>query len=123
MKEIEFQDAIVDVARLYGWKVASFRTSQQAGRYMTAVRYDGVGYPDLTMVHPKGALIFAEIKAKRGVMSDPQLEWQRVLEECTEGIVDHFNRTYGVHYYLWKPADADEIMDVLSFGKQKEWRL
>lgn len=123
MLETPFQNLIVDVGHLHGWHVASFRTSQQAGRYMTAARYDGVGYPDLTMIHKKGAILFVEVKTETGRLSKEQKVWGHKLGEATSEMFEHSNPTYGVHYYVWRPRDSDNIMSVLSFGKTKEWAL
>ena len=58
------------------------------------------GYPDSTIVGP-GGVVWAELKGPRGKLSPHQLVWRdRILES-------------GNRWYLWTPADLDEIQDVL----------
>ena len=49
MNEAEFQRMVIDMAHLFGWRVAHFRKVQTHGRWMTAVAADGKGFPDLVL--------------------------------------------------------------------------
>jgi hypothetical protein len=65
------------------------------------------GLPDLCMVEKNGGdqpsrLIFAELKSDKGRLTAAQSEWLQAL-----GQVPH------VEVYCWRPADWDEIVDVL----------
>lgn len=96
MSERELQDAVIKCARTFGWRVAHFRTSMnKRGGYQTAVAADGTGYPDLTLVR-EGHLIFAELKAAKGRVSDAQRVWLDALGAVTFGV----NR---VQVYEWRP--------------------
>lgn len=79
MTEAQLQTAVIECARLLGWRVAHFRPGMnQRGRWMTAVQGDGAGFPDLVMAR-RGRLIFAELKAEKGRMSAEQDAWMEAL--------------------------------------------
>lgn len=67
------------------------------------------GYPDLTLVkeHADGTarLIYAELKAQRGAVTDAQLRWLRA-----------FAAVPGVEVYVFRPEDweSGEIVAVLA---------
>jgi hypothetical protein len=122
--EIVFEQKIVDIAHLWGWKVASFRPAGTNKGWRTPVKYDGKGYPDLTLVHPKGFIVFAEIKRETGgTFSDEQREWAQILTECAEAInTELMDRSpTRVRWAHWRPRDGDEIVTILSFGRVREW--
>lgn len=122
--EIVFEQKIVELAHTFGWKVTSFRQAGgKNGGFRTPVKYDGRGWVDLTLIHPTGYVIFAEIKREKGsTTSDWQVEWGNLLAECAEAINTAVEDTDRVFYRLWKPRDGDEIAQMLSFGRVKEWR-
>ncbi len=92
MSERELQNAVIELARLLGYRVAHFRASlTQSGRWATAMQGD-VGYPDLTLAG-NGRLIFAELKSVKGRISDAQLDWRLALTGT------------GAEWYLWRPSD------------------
>ncbi|MCR4339127.1 MAG: VRR-NUC domain-containing protein [Gemmatimonadaceae bacterium] len=87
MTERELQTAVIDLARLLGWKVAHFRPALTARGWRTPVEADGAGYPDLTLAHPKQRrLLMVELKAKGGKLSVAQCDWLDTLTdtECCE---------------------------------------
>ena len=117
MKESEFQDAVVDVAHRFGWRVAHFRPAQTRNGWRTAVAYDGQGFPDCVMVNPDRRLtLFVEFKSAVGKLSPAQVVWRNALLEA-------FGKTPDVRYLLWRPGDADDIARTLSNGRITEWRL
>ena len=125
MTEIEFEKAVVELAHIFGWSVASFRQAGgKSGNYRTPVKYDGKGYVDLTMVHPSGCIVFAEMKALKGVLSTDQKKWGDVLRRASEAVYRH-TESNGIRpmvaYYVWKPTDGNTIASVLSFGKVLQW--
>lgn len=81
MTEALLQDAVLDLARLLGWRTYHAWISVNSG----------AGYPDLTLVR-NGRLVFAELKGPRGKLSPAQRDWLAVL-----GTVP------GVEAYLWTP--------------------
>jgi VRR-NUC domain-containing protein len=93
VSEFELQRAVVEAARLFGWLVAHFRPARTARGWRTPVAADGAGFPDLVLVKP-GRLVFAELKAATGRLSDEQARWLAALglsERC--------------EVYVWRPAD------------------
>lgn len=129
MTEIEFEKALVELAHMFDWKVASFRPAQTGKGWRTPVKYDGKGYPDLTMVHPSGVIIFAELKAKNGKVSDDQRAWGQHFLGCIDSmfpstdVVLEGEPLTRVQYWIWKPEHAAEIATIISFGRITDWRL
>ncbi len=78
--EKQLQAAIVKTARLLGWRCYHTYDSRRSEP----------GYPDLTMVKD-GRLLFVELKAVTGKVSDAQLEWLDALGLAAES-------------YVWRPA-------------------
>jgi hypothetical protein len=104
--ETAFQDAIAYVARLHGWKMAHFRPARTNGSWATAVSYDGKGFPDLVLVHPKrGIVIFVEVKSESGKVSSDQAEWLANLAAA------------GARTRTWYPADWPDIVPFLTDGR------
>jgi hypothetical protein len=105
--ERQFQAQVIQLARLFGWRVAHFRAAQsQRGAWMTPVAADGCGWPDLSMVKrlPDGTarLLFVELKSARGVLREEQKAWLGLLRLVP-----------AVEVYCWKPKDWDQIERVL----------
>ena len=94
MTERELQSAVIECARLLGWRVAHFRPALTARGWRTPVEADGAGFPDLVMVRA-GVLLFVELKAVRGRLSDAQVEWVDALAACRQD----------VRMLVWRPAD------------------
>ena len=92
-----FQKHVLELAAWTGWSL----------RYHTHdSRRSHQGFPDLVLVRPP-RVIFAELKGdtpygKKGPSPDQQA-W-----------IDGLGRCPGVEVYLWRPADLDEILRVLS---------
>ena len=90
MTEKDFQRSVISAAEALGWKVCHHRPGKQGVRWMTATLGSGRGFPDLVIAHPSGALIFAELKAETGKLSEEQEAWARVL---------------GPRWCVWRPSD------------------
>ena len=100
--EREFLAQIIALAHMHSWIVAHFRPARtSAGGRRTAVQGDGVGFPDLILLRGKRA-IAAELKVGRGKPTPHQVVW-----------LDAFRET-SVETYIWRPADWDEIEEVLQ---------
>lgn len=96
--EREFQDLIVDLARANGWKIFHLYHSVRGGG----------GFPDLTLVHAASKrLVYAELKLNHKSIRPVQREWLDTLR-CIDG----------VEVYIWRPRDAEKIMEVIS-GKSE----
>lgn len=82
MTENDLLAAVLDLAKVLGWKVAHFRPAMTAKGWRTPVSADGGGFPDLVMAGPIRAngdpcrVLFVELKAGRGKMSEAQWSWK-----------------------------------------------
>ena len=105
MTEREFQRAVVELARLTGWRVFHARPAlTRRGRWLTPIQGDA-GFPDLLLCRPP-RLIVAELK-RNGARPTPQQQgWLDALSACA-----------GVECYLWTPADWDAIVRMLTGDK------
>lgn len=121
MTEIEFEQAVVDLAHTFGWRVAGFRPARTQHGWRTPVKYDGKGWPDLTMVHPSGRIIFAELKTDRGALSAEQAEWADTFVAAIAADRRALGVPSMVEYHVWRPRDGDHIADRLSFGRVHTW--
>lgn len=64
------------------------------------------GWPDLVLIraataHRSGRIVFCELKAERGRLSDHQGDWLRAIELA------------GGETHVWKPSDLDDLVEVL----------
>lgn len=83
VSEREFQAAVVEVARLAGWRVHHCRPARTATGWRTPIEGDA-GYPDLTLVRD-GQLLFLELKTTRGRVRPEQDAWLSALR-TVEGV-------------------------------------
>jgi len=96
-REREFQRAVIDLARLMGWRVFHARPAlTRRGRWLTPLQGDA-GFPDLVLCRPP-RLILAELKRVGGKPTAAQREWLEALGQCA-----------GVECYLWTPDDWEAI--------------
>ena len=91
MSEAQLQSAVLEMAKLFSWRCAHFRTANTTQGWMTPVAADGKGFPDLCMVRDR--VVFAELKAERGTVAPEQTEWARAILNA------------GLEMYLWRPRD------------------
>lgn len=92
MNEAAFQGAVIELAKLRGWRWHHETDSRKSGR----------GLPDLILVRPP-RLIFAELKTQKGRLRIEQAQWLSALRSC-----------HGVEVYLWRPDDLPEISRLLA---------
>lgn len=98
ISEKDFQQQVVSLAILHGWKVHHVRPGMSSkGAWMTQVQGHS-GFPDLVLVHPERGVIFAELKALKGRVSENQVDWLRALDAT------------GAETYVWRPTDLDYIV-------------
>lgn len=104
MTEEQLQAAIIEAAVALGWLVYHTYDSRRSRE----------GFPDLTLVDRRTyrpRLIFAELKAEAGLLSDAQLEWGAALQSVAaiaEQLVPDAAASPVpalVSYYVWRPAD------------------
>ena len=105
VNENDFQDTVIKLAKLHGWRVAHFRPSRTKDGWATAVSADGKGFPDLFMLRDStGHRVAAELKVGHNKTTPEQDAWLTAMEAC------------GIPAFVWKPCDWDEIEDVLTNG-------
>jgi len=76
MSEDDLLEAVIQLARVLGWKTAHFRPARTEQGYRTAVQGDGKGFPDLVLVHPgRAELLVVELKSETGRLTREQEAW------------------------------------------------
>ena len=98
--EADHQAAVVELARLLGWRVVHFRPARTSKGWRTPVAYDATGFPDLVLVRDR--LVVAELKGTGGRLRPEQRAWLDAL------------RAAGVEAHLWGPDDWDDIRTTLT---------
>ena len=105
MNEAQFQQNVVDLARMCGWLIHHDR-----GDYRECIAGDP-GFPDLVLAR-RGRVIFAELKTETGKTSTAQGAWIDALagsdDEEANDWLDHHET------YLWRPRNIDKISTLLS---------
>jgi hypothetical protein len=96
-RERDFQQRIVDLARLTGWHCVHYRAAWQRGKWVTPLTGDS-GAPDLILAR-RGVVILAELKTDQGRLTDPQRAWLAAL---------------GTHGRVWRPSSWPEIVATLT---------
>jgi VRR-NUC domain-containing protein len=101
LSEASFQEQVIELAHLFGWRHLHVRRTIGKGRRWTTAT-NLAGWPDL-LLWREGShrLVAAELKSDTGQATDEQLE---VLASL---------RRAGVDTYVWRPADWPEIEAVL----------
>ncbi len=95
--EKQFQEQVIDIARMTGWLVHHDR-----GDYRKCIGGD-IGFPDLVLAR-NGVVIFAELKNRLGRLTGEQRAWIAAL-----GV-----EASRVTAYIWRPHDLDDIARILS---------
>ena len=98
LTEKQWQAWVIEAAHTFGWHVYHTYDSRRSQ----------AGYPDLTLMRPPDVL-FVELKTEKGKLSASQRFTAVLLEACP-----------GVGYYLWRPSDSDEAVQVLGFHEEKQ---
>lgn len=98
--ERDYQEQLITLAHILGWRVAHFRPAMTRAGWRTPVQADGVGFPDLILVRGARA-VAVEVKSARGRLSVEQGEWLTALEAA------------GIETHVWYPDDWDTATEVL----------
>ena len=93
MSEAELQTAFIELAQLFGWRIAHFRPAMTSKGWRTPVEADGKGFPDVIAVRGTRCLA-VEFKSARGRLSKDQVDW-----------LDAFEQVHGVEQYVFRPDD------------------
>ena len=94
--EAELSGLVAELARLGGWTLRYHTLRSQGSAH---------GFPDWVFVHPKGRILFVELKSEQGKPTPAQIAWGYGLTMA------------GVEHHLWRPSDWDEIVETLT-GKR-----
>ena len=89
MTEKEFQNAVLELARIHGWLCYHTHDSRRSAP----------GFPDLLLAK-NGAVLFAEVKTDTGKLTNDQIAWLLA--------------THGV---IWRPKHWDVIGKSLKDGR------
>lgn len=82
MKERELHDAILEMAKRFGWRAASFGAlAGKHGRFLTPVKGDAKGFPDILAVRGK-RMVAAELKAGRNKPTAEQEAWLQAFADA-----------------------------------------
>lgn len=101
VNEKALQNAVVELAKLYGWRVHHTRPAQMpSGKWATPIQ-GHAGFPDLVLLRPP-EILFVELKSAIGRTSPQQDEW---LADLTAA---------GLEVHLWRPRDISTIKERLK---------
>jgi len=81
--ERHFQQQVIELAHLCGWRVAHFRPARTEKGWRTPVAADGAGFPDLVMLRGEELLVL-ELKSDKGKATDEQQEWLAAFGQVSE---------------------------------------
>jgi hypothetical protein len=90
LTEAQWQTVVLRYARQFGWM--SYHTLNSWG--------SAKGFPDLVLARPPRLLV-AELKSDKGKVKPEQEQWLDAIRAC------------GVEAYLWRPADVEDVVQVL----------
>ncbi len=97
MSEREFQNQIIALARMTGWRVYSIPDSRHASL---------AGFPDLVLWNTKKkTTLFCELKTDKGRIRPEQTVVHEELRECGQTV------------FIWRPRDWDLVVETLGKGK------
>lgn len=99
--EAYFQEQVVELAEVLGWSWVHFRPGRTAHGWRTPVSGPlGKGFVDLIMLRER--VIFVELKGDKGKVGPEQAAVIHALQEA------------GAEAHIWRPADWDTVVAVLS---------
>ena len=101
INEKAFQAKVIELARTMGWTVAHFSDSRRQVKPGVFVGdKDAAGFPDLVLVRER--VLFRELKAEKGRLSDKQAQWIADLEHA------------GADVKVWRPSDWVDVEQTLT---------
>lgn len=93
--EATFQERVIHLAELLGWRVVEFESYRRAARGAFSGTNRSTGWPDLTLIRER--LMFRELKAQGGRVRPEQEAMIAALLAA------------GADAAIWRPDDWDEI--------------
>jgi hypothetical protein len=114
MKERDFLNWVLDVAKQTGWHVWHVPAPMKAGRKGEWVpAREAAGLPDLIMIHEDPpTLIFAELKGTSGRLTAAQADFLRLAHIVGWSYGEKPKKDIGA--YLWKPGDEEMVETILK---------
>ena len=114
MKERDFLNWVLDVAKIYRWRwwhvPAPTVWSSKKGAFVPSS--SGAGLPDLILLHDDPpTLIFAELKGETGQLSEEQREFLQLARAVADWTPRPHRR---MNTYVWKPGLEDHIEFILK---------
>lgn len=103
LTETQWQEQVVDLAHLLGWKHLHVRRSIGKGRKWQTTT-NRRGWPDLLLWAPGRGFVALELKSETGSPTDEQLEVLAELEAA------------GARTMVARPSDFEAVQDLLSSG-------
>ena len=100
--EKQFQDAVVDFARINGWDRIFHAPRGGTGGRVHANYPESSGFPDLVMVRGH-RLVMIELKARKGRLSEKQKGW-----------LDALRVVPAVEVHVFRPDDWLDIQSLLG---------
>jgi hypothetical protein len=97
--EREFERAVLEALRLFGWRFTHFRPAMTEEGWRTPLSGDA-GFPDVVAVRGDRVL-FVELKAETGSLRDEQAAWLAALGFA------------GADVHCWRPSDWPTIEETL----------
>jgi hypothetical protein len=111
LRETPFADAVMDLARILGWRSLHIRPARTAHGWVTPVAGDGKGYPDLTLVRARDRrLIFAELKREVFDPEPDQIAWLEALS-AVAGVGDDDSVMARIEVHVWRPSDLSDPIE------------
>jgi hypothetical protein len=102
LSEAEFQQRVMDAARMAGWMCVHFRPAKsQRGRWVTPMAGDK-GFPDLVLAKD-GRVLLAELKTDKGKPTAEQQAWLAAV---------------GGHGRLWRPENWPAVLIDLGIAER-----
>lgn len=97
MSEEQFSRTVIEIAKLYRWRVAHFRPAETKKGWRTAMT-GHVGFPDLVLARDR-VVMFVELKTDQGKLRPDQVAWAKEI---------------GPSFRVWRPGDLEVIKEVLK---------
>jgi len=102
LSERDFQEQIIQLAKLHGWMVHAERSARTKDGWRTAIQGDP-GFPDLVLAR-EGVVIYAELKSEKGKVAAGQQAWRWALGAGR----------LKANVYVWRPSDWAQIERALA---------
>ncbi len=121
LSEKDFQDNVIELAQILGWRIAHFRPAMTKHGWRTPM-IGNPGFPDLVLAKA-GQVITAELKSEKGKLTEDQAKWLAELSGTApaswlpseDGTIRVGGPSYrGSWAYVWRPSDLEQIQEVLS---------